>query len=63
MKGSTVILLLCFALGLASCSGPSISAVGESDDLVIVVDGELRGSTGLLAKQTFSAKFSRVSPA
>ncbi len=56
MKESTVILLLCLALGLVSCSGPSISAVGEADDLVVVIDRGLRGTAGVRIEQTFGAE-------
>lgn len=56
MREAIVILLLCLAVGLTSCSGPTMSAVGESDDLVIVVDSELHASAGPLAKQVFGAR-------
>ncbi len=56
MKGSIVILLLCLALVIVSCSGPSISAVGEADDLIVVLDSGLRGTAGAQIEETFSAE-------
>ncbi len=56
MRGTIVVLLLCLALSLASCSGHMMSAVGESDDLIIVVDSGVYGSTGSLLKKTLSGK-------